>query len=224
MENKKSFIAYCDWKNTFDILPDDKAGKLIKHILDYVNDLNPESEDLIINLAFQPIKQTLKRDLEKWESERMVRSEAGKKGMKNRWNKPITKDNSVINDITKDNSVIKSITDDNTGITKITDSVSVSVSVSDSVNVKEEKENIFNFKKSLLELGIDNQIVSDWLKVRSKKKAANTETAFNAIKSEIEKSGKTANECIKEAVIKNWCGFKAEWIKNSGIQRSTKLA
>ena len=72
----------------------------------------------------------------------------------------------------------------------------------------------FDFKKSLLDLGIEKSVVSDWLIVRKGKRAANTETAFNDIKSEIQKSGISANECVKFAVIKNWVGFKASWIKD----------
>lgn len=72
----------------------------------------------------------------------------------------------------------------------------------------------FNFKKSLMDLGIDESVVSDWLKVRSKKKASNTETAFKTIKSEIEKSILSPTESIKKAVEKSWAGFEAEWIKN----------
>ena len=43
-ENKKSFIAYTDWKDTFDALPNDKAGILIKHIYAYVNDEDPQNK------------------------------------------------------------------------------------------------------------------------------------------------------------------------------------
>jgi hypothetical protein len=78
-------------------------------------------------------------------------------------------------------------------------------------NVKNDK-NIFSFKKSLIDLGVDEKTISDWLKVRSKKKASNTETAFNNIKSQIEISGLSANECIKKAAENSWAGFKAEWI------------
>ncbi len=77
---------------------------------------------------------------------------------------------------------------------------------------KEEKEKPFNFRKSLLDLGIEKQIVEDWLKVRKTKKATNTQTAFDLIKSQIELTGVSANECIKKAVEKSWAGFKAEWI------------
>ena len=67
-DGKKSFIAYCDWKETFDTLPDEKAGQLIKHILSYVNDENPKCDDYIINAVFASIKNTLKRDLDKYEN------------------------------------------------------------------------------------------------------------------------------------------------------------
>ena len=77
-ENKKSFIAYSDWHGMFNALPDDVAGRLIKHIFAYVNDQNPKSDDFIINALFEQIKATLKRDLQKWEKEREQRSEAGK--------------------------------------------------------------------------------------------------------------------------------------------------
>ena len=78
-ENKKSFVAYADWKETFDALSDEKAGQLIKHIFAYVNDENPESEDMLINAVFASIKQTLKRDLRKWEKQYTQRVAAGKK-------------------------------------------------------------------------------------------------------------------------------------------------
>ena len=87
MENKKSFILYCDLIHTIKKLPDEEAGKLFKHILSYVNDENPTTDNLILNIAFEPIKQQLKRDLKQWESERNARSEAGKKGMESKWGK-----------------------------------------------------------------------------------------------------------------------------------------
>jgi len=84
------------------------------------------------------------------------------------------------------------------------------------VNISKEEKNIqlnFNFVKSLSDLGIEKKIIGDWLKVRKEKKASNTETAFKAISREIEKSGKSANECITIAVERSWSGFKAEWIE-----------
>lgn len=66
MEGKNSFLLYIDLLHTIDKLPDDKAGQLLKHILKYVNDLHPETDDLLIQVVFEPIKQQLKRDLIDW--------------------------------------------------------------------------------------------------------------------------------------------------------------
>ena len=65
-EGKKSFILYCDQRGIFDKLPDEYAGRLIKHIFAYVNDEEPETDDLVITMAFEGIKTALKRDLQKY--------------------------------------------------------------------------------------------------------------------------------------------------------------
>ena len=70
-ENKKSFLLYCDIIHTVEKLTDEQAGKLLKHTLKYVNDLNPTPEDIITEIAFEPIKQSLKRDLLKYEGIRV---------------------------------------------------------------------------------------------------------------------------------------------------------
>jgi hypothetical protein len=128
-EGKKSFVLYTDLIATVSKLNDNKAGKLFKLILDYVNDKNPEAGEILLQVAFEPIKQQLKRDLKDWEHERENRSKAGKKGMESRWGKrrKITKDNTVINPITK-----------------ITDSATVTVNVNANVIYDAEQEILKN--------------------------------------------------------------------------------
>ena len=82
-ENKKSFLLYCDLIHTVKKMPKEKAGELFMHILEYVNDLEPNTDDLIIQLTFEPIRQSLKRDLEKYERIRLKNKENADK----RWNK-----------------------------------------------------------------------------------------------------------------------------------------
>jgi hypothetical protein len=77
-DNKKSVVLYVDLIHTFEALEDAEAGKLIKHFFRYVNDLNPTAPDKLTQIAFEPIKQQLKRDLVKWENTKEKRSEAGK--------------------------------------------------------------------------------------------------------------------------------------------------
>ena len=99
-KDKKSFILYVDQKDLWNKLPDDIAGKLIKHIYSYVSDENPTSKDLIIEIAFEPIKQQLKRDLKLFEEKRVKRSEAGIAGANKRWQE-IANDSKRISTIAK---------------------------------------------------------------------------------------------------------------------------
>jgi hypothetical protein len=84
-EEKKGFLLYSDIIHTIEKLTDEQAGVLFKHILKYVNDENPECKDLITEIAFEPIKQSLKRDLLKWDDKKQKRSEAGIAGATKRW-------------------------------------------------------------------------------------------------------------------------------------------
>ncbi len=77
-KGKKSFVLYTDQFGIFEKLDDEQAGILIKHIFKYVNDETP-SGDFVTELAFESIKQQLKRDLKKFESKKLQWSEAGKK-------------------------------------------------------------------------------------------------------------------------------------------------
>lgn len=102
MEDKKGFILYVDIKTMVDALPDDYAGKLFKHVLAYVADEDPVTDDLILQIAFEPIKMQLKRDLQKWNDKVNKRTEAGKIGANVRWQKQtIANDSKRIKPIAK---------------------------------------------------------------------------------------------------------------------------
>ena len=77
---KKSFLLYCDLKHTIDKLPDETAGKLLKLILDYANGDFNEPTDLLLQVVFEPIKQSLIRDLEKYDAKVVRNKENGSKG------------------------------------------------------------------------------------------------------------------------------------------------
>jgi ASC-1-like (ASCH) protein len=126
-ENKKGFILYADQKELFSQLPDEIAGKLIKHIMAYVNDENPVSDDILINIAFTPIKLQLKRDLVKFEETKASRSVAGKIGAEKRW-KAIANDGNRINGIANDSKPKQTI---------------AKIAVKDNVNVKVKDIHIY---------------------------------------------------------------------------------
>lgn len=77
-EGKKSFVLYSDQRSIIELLTNEQAGILLKHLFAYVNDENPINEDPLINLAFEPIKLQCKRDLIKWKETKESRSAAGK--------------------------------------------------------------------------------------------------------------------------------------------------
>lgn len=127
-ENKKGFILYCDLIHTIEQLPNEKAGELFKHILRYVNDLNPITEDLITKISFEPIKQQLKRDLSKWEQVSTKRSDAGRLGgLKSG---EVRKANAIHNEANEANA-LKS---------KQNEQVTDKVTVTDTVKEKEKKK------------------------------------------------------------------------------------
>ena len=79
---KNSFLLYCDTIHTIEKLSDVDAGQLLKHILRYVNDKEPVTDNPLVEIAFEPIRQSLKRDLIKYENIRERNSANAKK----RWN------------------------------------------------------------------------------------------------------------------------------------------
>lgn len=86
------------------------------------------------------------------------------------------------------------------------------------INIENIKENInkntkaFDFLAALKSIGVSESVARDWLAVRKTKRATNTETAFERIKAEIAKSGRSADECIRTAAEKSWQGFQADWM------------
>lgn len=117
---KKSFLLYVDLIHTFENLTDEEAGKLIKLVFQYVNDFNPVVEDKLLKIAFEPIKQALKRDLKKYENIVEKRSAAGKKSAELKANKiqqvstlvntsqqiQQVSTNSTVSDIVIDNDIV----------------------------------------------------------------------------------------------------------------------
>lgn len=196
--NKDSFILYCKYIHQIEKISDEQAGKLFKHILRYVNDLNPSTEDLVVDLLFEGIKQDLKKDLEKWDAICKRNQENGSKGGRPKNPEEPKKPSGLSGNPEEPKKPDSEGEGDYEG------------------EVKEEKKGnkIFPFKKSCLDLGIDADVLDDWLKLRKAKGGANSETAFNSIKAQIEKAFLSPTNCIEIAVIKSWVGFEAKWLSN----------
>jgi hypothetical protein len=86
-KDKTSFILYSDLISVVKklVLKDreektNNAGELFLHILEYVNDNEPIPINFIVDMSFEPIKLTLKRDLKKYEVYIEKQRENGSKG------------------------------------------------------------------------------------------------------------------------------------------------
>jgi hypothetical protein len=62
------------------------AGELFLHLLEYTNDLDPETQNPIVDIVFEPIKQQLKRDLIAYGKTIEDSSINGRVGNLKRWN------------------------------------------------------------------------------------------------------------------------------------------
>lgn len=86
-QGKTSFILYTDLLSVIKkiVLKDredktNNSGELFLHILEYVNDNDPIPINFIVDMVFEPIKTTLKRDLKKFEFYIDKQRENGAKG------------------------------------------------------------------------------------------------------------------------------------------------
>ena len=77
----------------------------------------------------------------------------------------------------------------------------------------------FSFFNSLVSLGVKKELANDWIKVRKTKKLTNTETAFNNLKKEFDKSNIPINDIIEKCIIESWGGFKNSWLNKSEPQK-----
>jgi hypothetical protein len=215
---RTSFVLHLDSLDVLDELSNEDAGVLLKAMRDFNRDEDPKLSGLM-KVIFLPFKNQFIRDEVKYDEKSDKRSEAGRKGNLKRYNpdlytqvvdKQITLEEAEIVAKGRNCEVSDTLPSQMVAKPRYKDSDSDS-------EKKKEKESTkgdpFNFLNSILALGVDKQIAKDWMSVRTKKKAANTLTAFNKIVSEINKSNLTANEIIKLCAEKSWVGFNPDWIK-----------
>jgi uncharacterized phage protein (TIGR02220 family) len=203
-ENKKSFILYCDQRGTFNKLSDEQAGALIKHVFSYVNDENPVG-DFVTELAFEGIKNALKRDLKSWELQQEQRKEAGRKSAEIRQRNATSVQR---NSTTVDERLISSTVNDN---------VNVNVNVSEN-EIKETK---------VLPIGNNAPDFSQ----RNERLAKAMETVIPYLNSKAGTSFKQNNKATERLIAARlkegygWSDFKtvidnkvAEWIGNKEMK------
>ena len=60
--------------------------------------------------------------------------------------------------------------------------------------------------------GVSQSVWQEFIAHRKAKKAQITQLVIDGIKKEADKAGFTLEDAIKEIVVRNWQGFKAEWV------------
>ncbi|GHE35114.1 DUF6291 domain-containing protein [Sphingobacterium griseoflavum] len=225
-EGKKSFLAYADWKDVFESLPDDKAGKLIKHIFAYVNDEDPKSDDPIVNILFIQIKTTLKRDLKKWETSKENKSIAGRMGNLKRWHNDLwqsVSDNHVTldqaekiaerrrtshTDTLRSQNIAEIAVNDNVNVN---DSVNVSVNVNDSVsdNKRSHTQNFYTKKIPIEKLKEGCAGHATWLQSIGMKNSLKPDEVLEWLDAFCLHMSATGKDSETEQEFKRYC---ASWI------------
>ena len=117
----KSVILFSEWKRSLVRLSLEQKGMLLDALLDYPDKGDPAFDDPLLDTVWLFIGNTLSENERKYEETSKKRSEAGKRGNKNRWG------------ATDDIANIANATDD---IANIAISKSKSISISKSTDTK----------------------------------------------------------------------------------------
>lgn len=88
-------------------------------------------------------------------------------------------------------------------------------------NTNNNKE--FSFYNSLKLIGIEDELIKDWLKVRKTKKATNSKTAFNLFMNQVKSSNKPLEEILKLCIQNDWKSFNSSWLKDEKAINTKKI-
>lgn len=204
-EGKKSFVLYADLISVVEkLIEKDRddgtniSGELFFHILEYVNDRHPKSDNFIVEMAFEPIRLQLKRDLQRYEQIRAKRAESGKLGGRPQKQEKAKKANGFSEKQTK---------------AKKADTVNVN----DNDTVLSKDNNISDFDK----------VVLDWFDYKKERresyKSEKSKTTFiNKLKKLSGDNAETARLIVDESIANNWAGIFE--LKNNPISATQKVS
>jgi hypothetical protein len=187
---KNNFIIYNSFYEPIKSLSDEQLGKLFRAIFDYT--INGEiTQDNEILIAFMFIKNQIDIDSSKWEQEKTKRSEAGRLGGIKR----------ALNQKQTLSSKSKQCLGELSNAKQTQANQGDNVNVNDNVNNK--KENIK--RKKYFENEELNNIFLEFLEIRKKIKAVNSERAINSLLKKLEPyDDKTKYSLIERSVVNSW--------------------
>lgn len=217
---KRNLILYPSQWAALQQLEDQQLGRVMRQALGYAFDeVEPENKEV----AFLFLKAQIDVDAEKYED----KCQQSRDAARSRWmQKDANGCDRIQTDATaygrtkrnadyakekekeKDNNNEK----EKENIEKNTSSFGVST--------KKEGQKSFNISSYLESKGVQPAMIEAWLAIRKTKRATNTEAAMQLMEREIGKVKMTWDEVIQECVLRNWVGFKAEWILKDQVQQA----
>lgn len=194
LEIQGAFLQCCCmfWKLNGKMKPEDIDFRIGKHNLQHLI----EYDFLKLTEGYLRI-DFLEEQLETFEG---IRNERSKAGVKSAESKAKQKATNVENKTTSVNGSSTSVQQNSTDIRHKTK--------------EKEKDKEFNFKKELLALVQDKDLVNDYVSLRRQKKASLGKTAFELLVNECNQHNFPIQEALRIIIEKNWQGFKVEWVNN----------
>jgi len=187
---RNSFLLYNDSLDVLDDLTDEQAGQLFKAIKDFQNN-DDVSLSQLLKVAFIPFRNHMERDNKKYEKICERNKINGLKGGR----PSIPKNPDGLSGNPKKPRKADSDSD------------------SDSDSEKKKKANKFDYS-SWPELP-SAQVMDDWIRMRSRLKANVTQTVVSRLGVKLTRAvanGYTVDDCLGEAIERNWRGFDVEWM------------
>lgn len=157
---KKSVIIYCDLIHTIEKMDDKTAGVFFKHYLRYINDLDPKTDNQLVDITFESVKQNLKRDLLKWEKRAQASRNNGKLGGRPPKEEEPKEPTRLIDNLTEPKEPVNVNVNGNvSGSVKVNDIININSLLLSEINISDVKEGLkdyFNIAISFQKLFIKN--------------------------------------------------------------------
>jgi len=211
---KNSIIFLKDWAILVQSLPDDKQLVFWGLFMNY-----PESKcnDIMVAPVWNFIKKQLDNMNEKYQEKIVERNKLnGKKG-----GRPKKETDNQQNKETQEKLKNPMGNLETQKTLNENENENENNNVTDNENIIKLKA--FSFFKSLKDLGADDNLINDWLKVRKTKRLSNTETAFKGFEREFLKTQKDINFVLTKCIEKSWGGFESIWITKPDINKKPNI-
>lgn len=213
--SKKSFILHLDSLSILDELNFEQKGILFDTIYKYHLGVNVEL-DFAMKMAFLPFKNQFIRDNESYQKIVERNKNNGLKGGRKSKQPNLNQKNPVGYLETQSNPLGAKKAD--------SDNDNDSDSVKDINKINNLFGDVFSFKNQLLKDGVPPDLVSDFMKVRKKKKATDTSTAYKKFISEVKKTDWELQDIVRLCVERDWKGFEAVYLDNIPKSNNTKVS